>query len=46
MNALKQGMHVFMFSDNVPLEQEVELKQYAEAHDLLMMGPRLRPHLY
>ncbi len=39
MNALKQGMHVFMFSDNVPLEQEVELKQYAEAHDLLMMGP-------
>ncbi len=37
--ALKMGMDVFMFSDNVPIEQEVELKQYAQAHGLLMMGP-------
>jgi len=39
MEALKKGMHVFMFSDNVPIEQEVELKQYAKEHRLLMMGP-------
>lgn len=39
MKALKMGMDVFMFSDNVPIEQEVELKQYAMDHDLLMMGP-------
>jgi len=37
--ALRMGMDVFMFSDNVPLEQELELKQYAKAHGLLMMGP-------
>ena len=37
--ALKMGMDVFMFSDNVPIEQEVELKQYARDHGLLMMGP-------
>lgn len=37
--ALKMGMDVFMFSDNVPIEQEIELKQYAKEHNLLMMGP-------
>lgn len=37
--ALKMGMDVFMFSDNVPIEQEVALKQYATDHGLLMMGP-------
>lgn len=37
--ALKMGMDVFMFSDNVPIEQELELKQYAREHGLLMMGP-------
>lgn len=37
--ALKMGMDVFMFSDNVPIEQEIELKEYAREHGLLMMGP-------
>ena len=39
MKALKQGLHVMLFSDNVPLETEIELKKYALANDLLMMGP-------
>jgi len=37
--ALRAGLHVFLFSDNVPAEDEVALKEYAGAHDLLMMGP-------
>ncbi|RPI27587.1 MAG: FdrA family protein, partial [Chloroflexota bacterium] len=37
--ALEQGKHVFLFSDNVSLEQEVELKQMARANRLLVMGP-------
>ncbi|MBN1138848.1 MAG: acyl-CoA synthetase FdrA [Anaerolineae bacterium] len=37
--ALHSGLHVLLFSDNVPIEQEVALKRYAIAHDLLMMGP-------
>ncbi len=37
--ALQMGMDVFMFSDNVPIEQEIELKTYARDHGLLMMGP-------
>jgi len=37
--ALKKGLHVMLFSDNVPLEKEIELKQYALENDLLMMGP-------
>lgn len=32
-------MHVLMFSDNVSVEEENELKEYAVAHNLLMMGP-------
>ena len=39
MKALKKGLNVMLFSDNVPLETEIELKQYALANDLLMMGP-------
>ncbi|MDP8267803.1 MAG: acyl-CoA synthetase FdrA [Candidatus Tenebribacter davisii] len=39
MKALKQGLHVMLFSDNVPLETEIELKKYALANDLLVMGP-------
>ncbi len=39
MNALEAGLHVMLFSDNVSLEQELALKQYAVSHDLLMMGP-------
>jgi FdrA protein len=37
--ALEQGLHVLLFSDNVPLADEVELKQMALARGLLCMGP-------
>ena len=37
--ALGQGMHVLLFSDNVPLEDEVDLKRTAAQRGLLMMGP-------
>ncbi len=39
MEALQDGLHVMIFSDNVPIEQEVVLKQYGSDHDLLVMGP-------
>ena len=39
MKALQRGLHVMLFSDNVPLEQEIALKQFAVAHGLLVMGP-------
>lgn len=39
MRALKQGLHVMLFSDNVSVEEEVELKGYAHENGLLMMGP-------
>ncbi len=39
MKALKKGLNVMLFSDNVPLETEIELKKYALANDLLVMGP-------
>jgi succinyl-CoA synthetase alpha subunit len=37
--ALDQGKNVFIFSDNVPLEEEVELKQLAKEKGLWVMGP-------
>ena len=37
--ALDLGMNVMIFSDNVPLERELELKQKARDLDLLVMGP-------
>jgi FdrA protein len=37
--ALSAGLHVLLFSDNVSLEEEVELKERAEAEGLLVMGP-------
>lgn len=37
--ALKRGLHVFLFSDNVPVEDEVALKDAAVAKGLLLMGP-------
>ena len=39
LKALKRGLHVFLFSDNVPVEDEVELKRLARKKGLLMMGP-------
>ncbi len=37
--ALRQGLHVMVFSDNVPVEEEVELKRIALERNLLCMGP-------
>ncbi len=37
--ALDLGRHVFLYSDNVSIDDEVELKARAEGLDLLMMGP-------
>jgi FdrA protein len=37
--ALKNGLHVLLFSDNVSIEDEIALKDYAAQHGLLMMGP-------
>ncbi|NBE50290.1 acyl-CoA synthetase FdrA [Streptomyces boluensis] len=37
--ALDNGLHVLLFSDNVPVEEEVALKQLAHDKGLLMMGP-------
>ncbi|MCP4425249.1 MAG: acyl-CoA synthetase FdrA [Chloroflexi bacterium] len=38
-DALELGKHVFLYSDNVPLEDEVKLKQKAQEKGLLVMGP-------
>ncbi|HEY7677144.1 MAG TPA: hypothetical protein VIG69_08730, partial [Candidatus Methylomirabilis sp.] len=37
--ALRLGLHVLLFSDNVPVEAERRLKDLAASRDLLMMGP-------
>jgi FdrA protein len=37
--ALSAGLHVLLFSDNVPLAAEVELKERARRLGLLLMGP-------
>jgi FdrA protein len=37
--ALHQGLHVLLFSDNVSLADEKALKEYAVQAGLLMMGP-------
>ncbi|MGB9860606.1 MAG: FdrA family protein, partial [Moorellaceae bacterium] len=37
--ALKKGLHVFLFSDNVSLEEEIALKQMGQEKGLLVMGP-------
>ncbi|MDQ7857659.1 MAG: acyl-CoA synthetase FdrA [Armatimonadota bacterium] len=37
--ALDEGLHVLLFSDNVPLEHEIELKARSRAAGLLLMGP-------
>ncbi len=39
LKAIKQGLNVFMFSDNVPLAQEVAIKQAAQKRGVLVMGP-------
>lgn len=39
MKALRLGMDVMIFSDNVPPEQELAIKQYADSVGLMVMGP-------
>ena len=39
LKALKLGMHVFLFSDNVPPGEELLLKEEAGRRGLLVMGP-------
>ena len=39
LKALKHGLNVFLFSDNVSLEDEITLKQVAGRKGLLLMGP-------
>ncbi len=38
-DALRLGKHVFLYSDNVSLEDEISLKQEAARKGLLVMGP-------
>ncbi len=37
--ALENGLNVMLFSDNIPMEEEIKLKQYAHKNGLLVMGP-------
>lgn len=37
--SLEAGKHVFIFSDNVSLEDEIDLKRLASDNGLLVMGP-------
>jgi FdrA protein len=37
--SLEAGLNVFLFSDNVSIEDELELKQFAATRGLIVMGP-------
>jgi FdrA protein len=39
MQALRSNLHLFIFSDNVPIADEIELKREAVRRKLLCMGP-------
>lgn len=39
LDAVNAGLSVMLFSDNVPLQDEIALKDAAAAHDVLVMGP-------
>ena len=39
MKALRLGLNVMLFSNNVALEDEIALKRYAAARGLMVMGP-------
>lgn len=39
LKTLQRGLDVMIFSDNVPVDQEVEVKRFAESRGLLVMGP-------
>ncbi|HWF61415.1 MAG TPA: hypothetical protein VN666_14035 [Nitrospira sp.] len=37
--ALRLGLNVMLFSDNVDLKDEIALKRFAQERDLIVMGP-------
>ncbi len=37
--ALERGLNVFLFSDHVPVQDELALKEYAREKGLMVMGP-------
>ena len=39
MKALRNGLHVMLFSDNVSEQDELEVKTFARSNDLIVMGP-------
>ena len=39
MDAVRAGVSVMLFSDNVPVDQEIALKDEAARRDVLVMGP-------
>jgi FdrA protein len=39
MELLRNEVNVHLFSDHVPLDQEIKLKSYANSHGLLVLGP-------
>ena len=39
MELLRNGVNVHLFSDHVPLDQEIRLKSYASSRGLLVLGP-------
>ncbi len=39
LKAVKLGMSVMIFSDNVPVARELEIKRAADERDLIVMGP-------
>ncbi len=39
LKLLDKGLHVHLFSDHVPIEHELEIKEYARERGLLVMGP-------
>lgn len=39
MDALRLGMNVHLFSDNISVEDEIVLKDFAKTKNLLVMGP-------
>lgn len=39
LKLLERGIHIHLFSDHVPIEDEVEIKKYASARGLLVLGP-------
>lgn len=39
IKAIEKGLDVFIFSDNVSIEDELRLKQAAQKNDVIVMGP-------